>query len=119
MSAAGDFHRDALPSGADVVSLVRVLHDHNDAAALALLRSVRRALPDDGALLLAEPMAETPGAEPAGAAYFGFYLLAMGSGRPRRQAELTQLLQDSGFTDISPLRSARPMFASLLTGRRV
>ena len=31
--------------GADVVSLVRVLHDHDDAGALAILRAVRRALP--------------------------------------------------------------------------
>ena len=60
-----------------------MLHDHDDAAALALLRAARAALPPDGTLLLAEPMAGTPGAEPMGDAYFGFYLLAMGSGRPR------------------------------------
>ena len=41
----GDFLADPLPPGADVVSLVRVLHDHDDAAALAILRAARRALP--------------------------------------------------------------------------
>ncbi len=65
------------------ISLVRVIHDHDDAAALALLRAVRAALPAGGVLLLAEPMAETRGAEAAGDAYFGIYLLAMGQGRPR------------------------------------
>ena len=45
--------------------------------------ALRRALPADGVLLLAEPMSGTAGAEPIGDAYFGFYLLAMGSGRPR------------------------------------
>ena len=44
------------------------------------------ALPADGTLLLAEPMAGSRGAEPVGDAYFGFYLLAMGSGRPRTRA---------------------------------
>ena len=53
-----------------------------------ILRAVAPRLPPGGTLLLAEPMAETPGAEPVGDAYFGFYLLAMGSGRPRTPAEL-------------------------------
>ena len=77
--------RDPLPQGADVVSLVRVVHDHDDGAALGAAARCHRALPRDGTLLIAEPMADTPGAEPVGDAYFGFYLLAMGSGRPRRR----------------------------------
>ncbi len=76
----GDFWSDALPRGADIVSLVRVLHDHNDDTAIGLLRAVRRSLPANGTLLLAEPLAGTPGAETVGDAYFGFYLLAMGGG---------------------------------------
>lgn len=76
-AVGGDFHGDPLPGGADLVSLVRVIHDHDDAPALAILRAVRRALPADGTLLLAEPMAGTSGAEAMGDAYFGFYLLAI------------------------------------------
>ena len=68
----GDFLKDALPLGADIVSLVRVLHDHEDDAVLTLLRAVRRALPPGGTLLVAEPMAQTRGAEASGDAYFGF-----------------------------------------------
>ncbi len=106
---AGDFHCDPLPPGADVISLIRVLHDHDDAAALALLRAVRRALSGGGTLLLAEPMAETPGAEPIGAAYFGFYLLAMGSGRPRTFVEITQLLHAAGFDHIRAMSTRTPL----------
>ena len=63
---------------------MRVVHDHDDGAALHLMRAVHAALPRGGRLLLAEPMAGTPGAERMGDAYFGFYLLAMGSaGRGR------------------------------------
>jgi demethylspheroidene O-methyltransferase len=67
---------------------VRVVHDHDDERVLALLRAVRAALPPGGTLLLAEPMAGTPGAQAMGDAYFGFYLLAMGSGRPRTPQRL-------------------------------
>ena len=77
----GDFRAMRCPRGADIASLVRVLYDHDDERALAILRAVHRALPPGGTLLLAEPMAGTPGAPRMGDAYFGFYLLAMGGGR--------------------------------------
>jgi demethylspheroidene O-methyltransferase len=93
----GDFRRDALPAGADLVSLVRVLHDHDDDVVLRILRAVAAALPPGGRVLIAEPMAGTRGAEPMGDAYFGLYLFAMGSGRPRTLAELAQLLDAAGF----------------------
>ena len=96
-----------------------MLHDHDDDKALAALRAAYAALPPGGTLLVAEPMAQTPGAEAIGDAYFGFYLLAMGSGRPRRHAEMIQLLQASGFEGIRLLKSPRPLFASVLTARRV
>jgi len=92
----GDFLADPLPRGADIVSVVRVIHDHDDPAALDILRAARRALPPGGTLLLAEPMAGTSGAEPIGDAYFGFYLMAMGHGRARTRAELFALLRDAG-----------------------
>ncbi len=93
----GDFHADALPTGADVVTLVRILLDHPDEAALALLRRVHAALPPDGRVLIAEPFAGARGAEPVGDAYFGFYLLAMGRGRARTVAEHRALLEAAGF----------------------
>jgi demethylspheroidene O-methyltransferase len=115
----GDFHRDALPAGADIVSLVRVIYDHDDEPALAILRAARRALPLGGTLLLAEPMAGTAGAEPMGAAYFGMYLLAMGSGRSRSAAQLTQLLQQAGFGHVQERHTALPLQAGLLVARAV
>jgi demethylspheroidene O-methyltransferase len=111
---AGDALRDPLPAGADVVSLVRVIHDHEDAHALRLLRAVRRALAPGGVLLLAEPMARTKGAEPIGEAYFGFYLLAMGQGRPRTEGELKALLADAGFDRTRSVATRRPLLSRLL-----
>jgi demethylspheroidene O-methyltransferase len=109
----GDFYHEALPAGADIISLVRVIHDHDDDAAMTILRAARRALPPGGTLLLAEPMAGTPGAEPVGA-YFGFYLLAMGSGRPRRAEELTAMLQEAGFGAIRSVPTNQPLLVRVL-----
>ena len=71
-AVGGSFFDDALPSGADIATLVRVMFDHPDERALQILRAVYKALPPGGTLLLAEPMSATPGAEAMGDAYFGF-----------------------------------------------
>jgi demethylspheroidene O-methyltransferase len=113
----GDFFNDELPQGADVVSLIRVAFDHPDERVLRLLRNVRRALPDDGCVLLAEPMAGVAGAEAMGDAYFGFYLLAMGHGRPRSADQLSALLVAAGFVDVRPLRLNLPLQTGLLVAR--
>jgi demethylspheroidene O-methyltransferase len=113
----GDFYTDALPSGADIISFIRVIHDHDDAAALAVLRAAYRALPPGGTVLLAEPMAGTAGAESVGA-YFGFYLLAMGSGRPRRSEELTDMLQQAGFDRVRLLPTHQKLLVRLLVASK-
>ncbi len=118
-AVGGDFLHDALPTGADIVSLVRVVHDHDDAQALALLRSVRRALPAGGSVLLAEPMSGTPGALPMGDAYFGFYLLAMGSGRPRSADELKALLVAAGFGESRLIATPMPLQTCVLLAHAV
>ncbi len=117
VARGGDFSVESLPSGADVASLVRVIHDHDDATALAVLRGIRRVLPEDGTLILAEPMADTPGAEPVGHAYFGFYLLAMGQGRSRSRADLTALLRTAGFSRIRVVETGLPMLVGVLVAR--
>jgi demethylspheroidene O-methyltransferase len=117
MAVGGDFGTDALPHGADIITLVRVVHDHDDALALTLLRAARRVLPAHGVLLLAEPMADTAGAQAMGDAYFGLYLWAMGSGRPRSVAELGRLLQLAGFGPPRLLRNPTPLQTRILIAR--
>lgn len=113
----GDFKTDPLPDGADIITLVRVLHDHDDETALAVLRAARAALPVDGTLLIAEPMAGAKGAAPIGDAYFGFYLLAMGSGKARRPDEIEALLAQTGFGAVKHIPTSQPMLTGLLTAR--
>jgi demethylspheroidene O-methyltransferase len=114
----GDFVEDRLPTGADVITLVRVIHDHDDARAMRILRNARDVLPEGGVLLVAEPMSGTAGAEPMGDAYFGMYLLAMGSGRPRTAKRLEAMLRESGFRDVHLLRTALPLQTRVIVARR-
>ena len=115
--AGGDFFNDVLPTGADVATLVRVVHDHDDARVMTLLRAVHDALVPGGTLLLAEPMAGTQGAEAMGDAYFGFYLLAMGRGQPRTAQQLTAMLQQAGFGSVRLLPTRMPLQTQVLLAR--
>ncbi|CAN1527362.1 O-methyltransferase domain containing protein [Burkholderiaceae bacterium] len=110
----GNFFQGELPKGADVATLIRVIFDHDDGRVAILLRNVFNALEPGASLILAEPMAGTPGQEAMGDAYFGFYLLAMGRGRPRTQGEISQMLQEAGFESITLLPSAIPLNAQIL-----
>lgn len=115
----GDFTSDELPTGADLITLVRILHDHDDDRALQLLRAIRRVVPETGTLLIAEPLAQTPGAERMGHPYFGFYLFAMGSGRPRTVKEIGELLEKAGFSRPRAYPTHIPLQTSVLAARPV
>ncbi|MCE7526132.1 acetylserotonin O-methyltransferase [Polynucleobacter sp. IMCC 30228] len=112
--AIGGNFFDPLPQGADIATLIRVIFDHDDTRVKQLLANIYDALIPGGALLLAEPMAGTPGQLKMGDAYFGFYLLAMGRGRPRSQGEIKNLLAEAGFEAIRLLPSAIPLNAQIL-----
>ena len=117
-TVGGSFVRDALPAGADVLSLVRVVHDHDDAAARIILRAAHAALASNGTLIVAEPMSGTRDAAPITDAYFGLYLLAMGSGRCRTVPELTALLREAGFTRIREAPTRRPLLTRVLVSSK-
>lgn len=113
----GDFYVDPLPIGADIISLIRVIHDHNDDDVVRLLTAIRRQLPDDGTLLLAEPMAGHKQTDKVANAYFGFYLMAMGKGRPRTPGEIGTLLQQAGFRRYKLLPNQMPLQTQIMVAR--
>ena len=117
-AVGGDMFNDPWPAGADTISFVRVLHDHDDAPARALIARAREALRPGGRLVIAEPMAGTRGAEAMGDGYFGFYLWAMGSGRPRTAGELRRWVLEAGFDRCRELKTAQPMLARVLVAER-
>ncbi len=114
----GSFRDDALPNGADAISLVRVLYDHNDSTVAQLLASVHDTLPSGGHLIISEPM--SGGAQPDRTTdvYFAMYTLAMQTGRTRSAAEIATLLSAAGFVSIGIKTGFRPFVTSVVTARR-
>ena len=110
----GNFKQDALPRDYDLITALRILHDHDDNVAQALLVKIHAALPDDGRLLIVEPMADSSHATRMGDAYFGLYLWAMGSGRPRSASEIRNMLSTAGFSTVKRVKTALPIIASAL-----
>ncbi len=114
----GSFLQDPLPRGSDVATLIRVVHDHDDEAALALLRAVHAALPPGGTLVVAEPMSGSAATERMGDVYFAFYLMAMGSGRVRTAPQLEELLRRAGFVAVRSIKTPVPLLTGIITGQR-
>lgn len=102
---------DALPVDADLVTLNRVLHDHDDGDAQRLLANLHQSMSPGSRLLLSEPMSETDGTSAMADAYFGFYLLAMGQGRPRSADEIQTMLRAAGFETIRALPARQPLLS--------
>lgn len=109
----GNFLRDKLPLGADIVTLIRIIHDHDDQSAISLLKNIRSSLEVGAKLLIVEAMSGVKGAEPLDA-YYGFYTLAMGRGMPRRVDEIKLLVKQSGFGACKLIHNALPTLTSIL-----
>jgi demethylspheroidene O-methyltransferase len=114
----GSFSHDALPVGADLVTLVRIAHDHGDDTVRALLAAIFVALAPGGTILIAEPMAGDADSAPMADAYFGFYLLAMGKGRARKPAELIAMLAAAGFGEARQITTPRPLLTGLIAAKK-
>jgi demethylspheroidene O-methyltransferase len=114
----GSFHSDSFPGVHDLISLIRIIHDHDDEPAQALLNKAFDALQPGGRLLLAEPMLSRKDEGGTLGNYFRFYLMAMGSGRPRSPAELKRMLKQAGFERIRRHRTSVPMICSVMSAER-
>jgi hypothetical protein len=93
---AGNFF-EAIPPGADLNILKRIVHDWNDEMALNILSNCRRAIPSDGTLLLIEWVLQPPN-EPDLGKFTDLNMLVMLGGRERTESEFRTLLQRAGFT---------------------
>ncbi len=87
---------ETVPDDGDLYVLRRVVHDFDDDEATAILRTVRRHMPDDATLLLMESVVP-PGNVPHFAKSLDLDMLAFVGGRERTEREFDTLLDRSGF----------------------
>lgn len=111
----GSFRDGALPTGADAISLIRVLYDHADDTVTDLLAKCHAALPPGGRLIVAEPMSGGARPERAGDVYFSFYTMAMGTGRVRSAARIAEMCRAAGFDTVTIPRAPRPYITGALS----
>ncbi len=112
---AGDFRADPLPKGMDLISLIRVIHDHDDDVVLSVLRNIRAACSSDTTLLIAEPFAGSLATARVTDAYFNIYFAAMGQGRTRTPQEIANIAAQAGFGRLKLWRTNMPLITGLLT----
>ena len=90
----------AVPFGGDACLLSRVIHDWDDEDAIAILENCRRAIGNDGRVLLVERLIPprvgvSPGAQSSSLS--DLTMLVMNGGRERTEAEYRKLLADAGL----------------------
>jgi O-methyltransferase domain/Dimerisation domain len=87
---------DSVPEGGDAYALKWILHDWDDEEATAILRACRRAVPDDGAVLVIERDLGGPN-EAADVKLSDLNMLVVLGGRERTVDEYGELLAGAGF----------------------
>ena len=95
----GDFLREDLPQGYDVLSFVRVLHDWPNDVSSMLLRKAFAALPPGGRLIVCEEMRD---AERLAIQFFwSYFLIGLDNcvSRLRDGAFYLRALEETGFRD--------------------
>jgi hypothetical protein len=90
---------EAVPAG-DTYLLSGIVHDWDDEAATAILRTIRAAAPPHARLLITENVVE-PGNEPEGAKWLDLLMLVLAGGRERTEPEWRALLVAGGFEAVS------------------
>ena len=110
---AGDFFTDPLPP-ADLYTLGRILHDWNPAKIALLLARIYVALPESGALLIAEKLLDDePGRGPVSAALQSLNMLVCTEGQERTPNQYAALLGEAGFSRVEFARTGSTLDAIL------
>jgi SAM-dependent methyltransferase len=97
---AGDYLRDPLPGGHDLVFLSNVVHGENEDTNRALMRKIHAALPPGGRLMIKDHVTDESGTSPAPAAIFSIAMLLFTRGRDYAFAEIRDWLAAAGFTRV-------------------
>jgi hypothetical protein len=100
---AGDFF-ESVPKGCHACLMKNVLHDWDDAQARQILLNCRRAIPDDGFLLLVEYSLGAAN-KPSLGKMLDLMMMASFGGKERTVGEHRELLASAGFvlTNVRPL----------------
>jgi hypothetical protein len=87
---------DAVPAGGDAYMLASVIHDWDDEAATAILKTCHGAMAPGAKLLLLEGIIQ-PGNDPDPLKFGDLHMLVLFAGRERTAVEFRVLFESAGF----------------------
>jgi SAM-dependent methyltransferase len=109
---AGDFYRDPLPRGADLVWLSDIIHQNSQDENRALYQRVAEALTPGGRVLIRDIVMDESHTSPVAGALFAVNMLvATAGGGTYTLAEIREDLQSAGFEDVQLVRRDEGMHA--------
>jgi hypothetical protein len=88
---AGDFYT-SVPGGADIYLLKRILHDKTDGDCVRVLKSCRHAMPEDGRVLIIDPLVPAEGEYSPSIKISDVLMMAVFEGKERTESQIRTLL---------------------------
>lgn len=115
---SGDFFREELPKGSDVLLLSMILHDWPPEKNRVILRKCFKALPPGGVVIVSELMMDDDKTGPVPAALMSLTMLIETEGRNYTWAEYTEWLEETGFKRIQRVPLNSPGANGILVGHK-
>jgi hypothetical protein len=114
----GDFFKEELPRGSDVILLSMILHDWTPEKNRMIVRKCFDAVSSGGALIVSEQMMNDDKTGPIPAALMSLNMLIETEGRNYTWAEYTEWLEEVGFIEIQRVNMESPGANGLLIGHK-
>ena len=95
-AVAGNFF-EAVPEGADAYIMKHIIHDWDDAEAIAILKNCRKALKDGGKVILVEAVIPKSNEAPSMATFGDLVMMLIPGGRERTAEEFAAIFAAAGF----------------------
>ena len=87
---------ESVPEGGDAYIMKHIIHDWDDKESITILKQIRRAIKDDGKLVLIEQVLPE-GNEPSLGKFSDLIMMVMTGGRERTEKEFAALFEAGGF----------------------
>jgi precorrin-6B methylase 2 len=112
---AGDYNRDPLPAGHDLVFLSNVIHGEDEGHNRALMKKIHASLKPGGEVILKDHILDETMTQPAAGAIFSLMMLmTTHAGRDYGLHEVRAWLEEAGFHRVRETVLPSPMTSSLV-----
>lgn len=115
---SGDYNKDPLPQGFDMVFMSNIIHSEDDDTNKNLFRKIFYSLNPGGRVIIKDHIMDETLTNPAGGAIFSIYMLLTTKGRDYGYLEVRKWLEEAGFENITHEELPLPMTSSLVIGKK-